>query len=68
MSNVHRTPSCAWLTEVQVSQMVGVSLSKLRADRQNCCGLPYAKFGRSVRYDIKDVEAFLNGHKCIPQA
>ncbi len=40
----------AWLTESQVVEMLDVSLSKLRSDRQKVRGLSYVKFGRSVQY------------------
>jgi hypothetical protein len=32
---------------------------------QNLKGLPYSKIGRKVLYDPRDVEAFLQGAKCL---
>ncbi len=44
-----------YLTEVQVSHMTGIALSTLRNHRFERKGIPYIKFGRSVRYLLTDV-------------
>jgi hypothetical protein len=56
-----------WLTERQVAEIVGLSLSKLRQDRHFCRGFPYTKAGRSVRYLFKDIEQFMLDRRIIPQ-
>ena len=48
-----------WLTEKQVAKFSGISVSTLRAHRQARKGIPYAKFGRLVRYSLADVAEFL---------
>lgn len=48
-----------WLTEKQVAKILSVSVSTLRAHRQARKGIPYAKFGRLVRYSLADVAEFL---------
>lgn len=57
--------SCSevWLTEKQVVLLVGLSLSTLQKSRHNRRGIKYVKIGRSVRYALSDVFAFMNAHK-----
>ena len=52
----------AWLTEKAVSQLTGISISTLQKARFFRKGIPYSKIGRSVRYSIKDVQAFMAAH------
>lgn len=65
MTNFHKNTiiplvhGAYWLTERQVAQLIGISLSKLRSDRHKCRGIPYCKVGRSVRYAQGDVNAFM---------
>lgn len=51
-----------WLTEREVSQMTGISVSKLQKDRFYRRGLPYSKIpgGRLVRYDADIITAILS--------
>ena len=44
------TPPERWLNEKEVAAMTGMSVHTLRSHRQKRCGIPYAKFGSSVRY------------------
>ena len=48
-----------WLTERQVAELTGFSVHTLRAHRLKRRGIPYAKIGRSVRYSIQDVKAYM---------
>jgi len=51
-----------WLTTEEVMNILQCSrrhVQYLRDSEQ----LPYSKNGRKIRYDIEDVEAFLNDHK-----
>lgn len=54
-----------YLTEKEVSWMIGRSLSTLRSDRFKCQGLPYVKIGRSVRYALDDVIRFMEARKIV---
>ena len=55
-----------YLTEKEVSQITGRSLSTLRSDRFNSRVLPYVKIGRSVRYDLDDVIQVMEARKIVP--
>ena len=55
-----------YLTEKEVAQITGRSLSTLRSDRFNSRGLPYVKIGRSVRYALNDVIRFMEDRKIVP--
>lgn len=52
-----------WLTEKQVSLIVGLSLSTLQKNRHKKNGIRYTKIGRSVRYSMSDVIEYMNAHK-----
>lgn len=54
-------PSEHYLTEGQVAKVLACSLSRLRQDRHQCKGIPYVKFGRSVRYAVSDVNKHMYG-------
>lgn len=60
----HHSP--VYLTELQVAEMTGVSVSTLQNHRHYCKGLPYIKFGKSVRYDKADVIAYMESRKINP--
>ena len=55
-----------FLNEVQVAELLKISVKKLRADRWRGVGLPYVKFGASVRYRMDQVEQFLADHTVAP--
>jgi excisionase family DNA binding protein len=52
-----------YLTEAEVADMTRISLSTLRNDRFRRRGLPYIKFGRSVRYSLDDVIQYMESRK-----
>lgn len=52
-----------YLTEKQVSRIIGLSLSTLRNNRSMRTGINYHKIGRSVRYALQDVIDFVNQRK-----
>lgn len=54
---------CKGLTEKQVAEMLGVSVSKLRRDRWLNIGIPYTKWNRSVRYMENDVQAAIDRNR-----
>ncbi len=51
-----------YATEKEVSEMTRIALSTLRNHRHLCKGIPYIKIGRSVRYRINDVRAYMDSH------
>ncbi len=53
-----------YLTEKAVSLMTGRALSTLRNDRSQGRGLPYVvMIGRSIRYDLKDIQEYMESRK-----
>jgi hypothetical protein len=56
-----------YLTENEVADRRRHSVKKLQADRWNCTGIPYVKFGRLVRYDLADVIADEEKNKIVPR-
>ncbi len=52
-----------YISEKEVSHFTGRALSSLRNDRFNRRGIPYIKYGRSVRYSYHDVIAFMENRK-----
>jgi hypothetical protein len=49
--------------EQVVSEVTGLALSTLRKQRHYGTGIPYMKLGSAVRYDLRDVYAFLEKSK-----
>lgn len=60
-------PATGWLTEKEVSAIIGCSLSLLRQNRHKHKGIPYTKMGRSVRYAAEDVKLFMDRHRVQPE-
>ena len=60
------TTKVQWLNERQVAERLQVSVSMLRQDRFRHRGLPYAKFRKSVRYDIDVVDQYMRDHTITP--
>jgi hypothetical protein len=52
-----------FLNEKQTSEMTAIAVSTLRNDRHLKRGLPYSKFGNTVRYSLKDIIRFMDSHK-----
>jgi hypothetical protein len=52
-----------YLKERGVSRITGRALQTLRNDRFHGRGIPYYKIGRSVRYKLEDVIAFMEQRK-----
>jgi len=53
--------------EKQVAEAIGCSVHKLRADRFYNRGLPYVKNGKSVRYDPKVIEEYMQSKTIVPE-
>ncbi len=66
MSDVRRSTVPRWLTERAVARMLSCSVSVLQKHRFKHKGLPYAKFGKSVRYNEADVFEFMESQKVVP--
>jgi len=61
MSNVipHR-----WLKTAEAAEYLGCSPNFLDKDRLTCLhGIPYTRLGRHIRYDVADLDAFLQRRK-----
>jgi hypothetical protein len=57
-----------WLTEVEVSKLIGVTRATLQNWRWRNVGIPYSKFMRSVRYKESDLNAYMeSGRTCYGQ-
>lgn len=52
-----------YLSKKDLSEYVGVSIGKVEIMMKD--GLVYSKLGRNVRFDIQDVEQFINQNKVI---
>ena len=47
------------INEKESAHMLGCSIDKMQKDRRIGSPIPYRKIGRSVRYDIADIEYYL---------
>ena len=53
-----------WLSPEQAAQYLGCSRNFLDKDRiQRLHGIPFAKLGRHIRYDVVDLDSWLEGTK-----
>ena len=51
------------LKEPEAAEYLNMSRPWLRLGRMRRNGPPYLKIGRSVRYDIRDLDAWLEKHR-----
>ena len=56
-----------WLTETEVSDLIGVTRATLQNWRWRGVGLPYSKFMRSVRYKESDLYAYMESGRIEPE-
>ena len=56
------------LTEAETAHHIGMSRAWLRLARMRMSGPVYIKLGRSVRYRLQDLDAYLETHKVKPSA
>ena len=54
------------LSEKDLADYMRVSVWKLRKDREKNRGIPFIKILRTVRYNMDDVNIFLDNNKKIP--
>ena len=52
-----------YINEKEVARIIGRGLQTLRNDRHRGRGLPYIKMGRSVRYSLEDIIAYMEARK-----
>ena len=52
-----------YINEKEVARITGRGLQTLRNDRHRGRGLPYIKMGRSVRYSLEDIIAYMEARK-----
>ena len=50
-----------FLTAEEVAHLTGLSIETLAQWRSQRRGIPYLKIGRIVRYDLADVQVYLEG-------
>ena len=55
------------IDEKEVSQIIKRSVQTLRNERCQGRGLPYIRIGRSIRYDIADIERYIQIHRIDPE-
>ena len=60
---MHKPPS---LTERPAAEYLGLSVRTLQKRRFEGQGPSYLKIGRSVRYRLEDLDAFLEAHRINP--
>lgn len=56
------------LTTAQAAEFLGKSESAMCIDRCRSAGPPYFKLGRSVRYDLADLEAWIESCRVDPES
>jgi len=56
-----------WLTESEVSKIIGVTRATLQNWRWRGVGLPYSKFMRSVRYKESDLYEYMESGRIEPE-
>lgn len=57
------TANEVYLTETDVAKITGRAKSTLQKDRARRVGIPFFKFGRSIRYTLKDVHAYMEANR-----
>jgi len=66
-TNQNRPSNECWLTESEVSELIGVTRATLQNWRWRGVGLPYSKFMRSVRYKESDLYAYMESGRIEPE-
>ncbi len=61
--NIAKRDVGQWLSEKDVARLIGISVSSLQKHRFKRSGIPYVKLGRTVRYSLADVYAYMDTHK-----
>jgi predicted DNA-binding transcriptional regulator AlpA len=56
------------LTERELAEITSFSPRTLQAWRQRQAGPPFIRVGRSIRYSLLDVIAWMKAQTCVPKA
>lgn len=56
-----------YINEKKVAELMDIGVQTLRNDRHLGKGIPYSKVGRSVRYKIEDIIAFMEAGRINTQ-
>ena len=65
---MHETPLAATLVEQESAKYVGYSAAYLRVARRKGTGPAYIRVGRSIRYRLEDLDAWLRAHRVETRA
>ena len=65
-TNQNQPSKECWLTESEVSELIGVTRATLQNWRWRGVGLPYSKFMRSVRYKESDLYEYMESGRIEP--
>lgn len=57
-----------YLSTAEVAKLTGRKYQTWANERHEGRGIPYYKVGRSVRYKLSDVIAFMESHRVNPEA
>lgn len=57
------TQPIRYVSEKIVSEMTGIPISTLQKHRHFRRGIPYVKFGRTIRYCVQAVVDYMDAHK-----
>ena len=66
-TNQNQPSKECWLTESEVSKLIGVTRATLQNWRWRRVGLPYSKFMRSVRYKESDLYEYMESGRIEPE-
>lgn len=65
-SNQKSLQTPRWLNSGEAAEYLGCSKNFLDKDRQfGTCGIPFSRLGRCVKYDVRDLDAYLESNKSI---
>lgn len=56
-----------YVNEFGAEIITSIPTSKLRKDRSRGVGIPYRKFGSSIRYKVTDLIDWMEQHVVVPQ-
>lgn len=57
-----------FITPPEAAEYLGCGLSTLGIHRMNGTGPKYIKWGVNVRYDVRDLDDWMDAHRVIPEA
>lgn len=56
------------LREDEAAQILNVSREKLRSDRWRGIGAPFRRYGRSIRYDMDELQSWMKAQSSAARA